>query len=94
MKIYLESNFLLLGSEDAESMDFERSEMTLKELLEVLSRRSTDSPEFLRHDGKDLNPGWDIEVNGRAYAMCDGGLEAMLKDGDKVTIKLILLGGG
>jgi hypothetical protein len=94
MKVYLDSNFLLLGSEDAESMDFERPAITLKELLEALSHRSTDSPEFLRQDGTDLSPGWDIEVNGRAYALCDGGLETLLQDGDTVTIKLMILGGG
>jgi hypothetical protein len=94
MKVYLDSNFLLLGSEDAASMDFKRPAITLKELLEVLSRRSTDSPEFLRRDGTDLSPGWAIEVNGRTYALCDGGLETLLHDGDTVTIKLALLGGG
>lgn len=94
MRIYLESNFLLLGSETIESIDFERPEVTLKELLEALSRRSDDSLEFLRSDGKDLSLDWDIEVNGRSFGLCDGGLEAILKDGDTVTIKLALLGGG
>jgi hypothetical protein len=94
MRIYLESNFLLLGSETIESIDFERPEVSLKELLEALSRRSADSLEFLRSDGKDLNFDWDIEVNGRSFGLCDGGLEAILKNGDTVTIKLALLGGG
>lgn len=94
MRIYLESNFLLLGSETIESIDFERSEVTLKGLLEDLSSRSVDSLEFLRSDGKDLSLDWDIEVNGRSFGLCDGGLEAILKDGDTVTIKLALLGGG
>ena len=94
MRIYLESNFLLLGSETIESIDFERSEVTLKGLLEDLSSRSVDSLEFLRSDGKDLSLDWDIEVNGRSFGLYDGGLEAILKDGDTVTIKLALLGGG
>ncbi|MEJ2066938.1 MAG: hypothetical protein P8Y09_03070 [Deltaproteobacteria bacterium] len=94
MKIYLESNFMLLGSETIESIDFDRSAVTLKELLETLSRRSADSLEFLRSDGKDLSLDWDIEVNGRSFGLCEGGLEALLKDGDTVTIKLALLGGG
>jgi hypothetical protein len=94
MRIYLESNFLLLGSETIESIDFELPEVSLKELLAALSRRSADSLEFLRNDGTDLSLDWDIEVNGRSFGLCDGGLEAILNDGDTVTIKLALLGGG
>jgi hypothetical protein len=94
MRIYLESNFLLLGSETIESIDFEHPEVSLKELLAALSRRSADSLEFLRSDGTNLSLDWDIEVNGRSFGLCDGGLEALLKDGDTVTIKLALLGGG
>ena len=94
MKIYLESNFMLLGSETIDSIDFDGPAVTLKELLGTLSRRSADSLEFLRSDGKDLSLDWDIEVNGRSFGLCDGGLEAALKDGDTVTIKLALLGGG
>jgi molybdopterin converting factor small subunit len=94
MRIYLESNFMLLGSETIESIDFDRLDVTLKELLEALSRRSADSLEFLRSDGKDLSLDWDIEVNGRSFGLYDGGLEAHLKDGDTVAIKLALLGGG
>ena len=94
MKINLESNFMLLGSETIESIDFDHTAVTLKELLEALSRRAADSLEFLRNDGKDLSLDWDIEVNGRSFGLCEGGLEALLKDGDTVTIKLALLGGG
>jgi hypothetical protein len=94
MRIYLESNFMLLGSETIESLDFGRPEVTLKELLGTLSRRSADSLEFLRSDGKDLSLDWGIEVNGRSFGLCDGGLDAILKDGDTVTIRLALLGGG
>jgi hypothetical protein len=94
MRIHLESNFMLLGSETIENIDFDRPAVTLKELLKALSRRSADSLEFLRGDGKDLSLDWAIEVNGRSFGLYDGGLEALLKDGDTVTIKLALLGGG
>lgn len=94
MKIYFESNFMILGSEDIDSMEFEFPEITLKELLETISVRSTNSPEFLNSDGTALSLGWDIEVNGRSFGLCDGGVKTILKDGDKVTIKLDLLGGG
>jgi hypothetical protein len=94
MRIHLESNFMLLGSGTIESIDFELPEVTLKELLAALTSRSADSLEFLRSDGKDLSFDWGIEVNGRSFGLCDGGLKALLKDGDTVTIKLALLGGG
>jgi hypothetical protein len=94
MRIHLESNFMLLGSETIESIDFDLPAVTLKELLKALCRRSADSLEFLRADGTDLSLDWDIEVNGRSFGLCEGGLEALLKDGDTVTIKLALLGGG
>jgi hypothetical protein len=38
MKVYLESNFLLLGSGDVESMDFERSEITLIHHIKTLAK--------------------------------------------------------
>jgi molybdopterin converting factor small subunit len=85
---------MLLGSEDIDNIDFEILEITLRELLEILSHRSTNSPEFLSRDRTSLNPGWDIEVNGRSSALCKEGVKTILKDGDEVTIKLELLGGG
>ena len=94
MKIHLESNFMLLGSEDIESIDFETSEVTLKKLLETISDRSTNSPEFLNRDGTDIAIGWDIAINGRSIGECENGISAVLKDGDKVAINLDLLGGG
>ena len=94
MRIYLESNFMLLGSETIENIDFDRTAVTVKELLEALTHRSANSLEFLRNDGTDLSLDWGIEVNGRSFGLCEGGLEAILRDGDTVTIKLALLGGG
>jgi hypothetical protein len=94
MKIHLESNFMLLGSEDIESIDFETSEVTLKELLETISDRSTNSPEFLNREGTDTAIGWDIAINGRSFSEWEQGISTALKDGDKVAINLDLLGGG
>ena len=94
MKIYLDSNFHLLRSGDLESITFERPEISLKDLLLELSGLSPDSPAFLEHDRTSLMPGWDVEINGRSFALCPGQMEAVLKDGDKVFIRLELLGGG
>jgi len=94
MKINLESNFMLLGSEDIESIDFEAEKVTLRELLEIISDRSTNSPEFLNRDGTDIAIGWEIGINGRPMSECEKGIETVLKEGDRVAINLDLLGGG
>ena len=94
MRINLESNFMLLGSQDIDSIDFASSEITLKELLETISIRSTNSTKFLNRDGTDLAMSWEVEVNGHPLGLCTGGVNTLLKDGDKVRIKLMLLGGG
>lgn len=94
MRIKLESNFMLLGSEDIDGIDFDSHEITLKQLLEAITRRSTHSPQFLNRDKTDLTSGWDIRVNGRAFGMCEQGIDTMMKDGDGVAINIEMLGGG
>ena len=94
MKIHLESNFMLLGTEDIESIDFENPEVSVKMLLETISSRSTNSPEFLNREGSDMAIGWEIGINGRSLGECAEGINTVLKDGDKVAINLDLLGGG
>lgn len=85
---------MLLGSEDIDSIDFASSEITVKELLQAISMRSTNSTKFLNRDGTDLAMSWELEVNGRPLGLCSGGVNTVLKDGDKINIKLMLLGGG
>lgn len=94
MRINLESNFMLLGSQDIDSIDFASSNITLKELLEAISNRATNSTKFLNRDGTGLAMSWEVEVNGHPLGLCAGGVNTILKDGDKVHIKLMLLGGG
>ena len=94
MRINLESNFMLLGSEDIERIDFETTEVTLKGLLEAISSRSTNNPEFLNKDGTDVTIGWDISINGCPLGESERGVNSVLRDGDKVEINLDLLGGG
>ena len=94
MRIHLESNFMLLGLEDIDSIDFDSHEITLKQLLETIGQRSTSSPRFLNRDGTDLAIGWSIGLNGRPFGMCREGIHTILKDGDKVAIHIEMLGGG
>lgn len=94
MRVHLESNFFLLGSQDLESIDFERSDVTLRELLDIVSHRSCEAPEFFLQGRAELSPGWIVEVNGNPLGLYNVGLETILKDGDKVAIKLELICGG
>ena len=95
MKILIESNFILPGLEKAESVDFDETEMTLKEFFEKLSEMTTDRIEFIETDSLQINPeDWEIEINGSPYHQYDEGLEQILKDGDTVGIKIMPIGGG
>jgi len=94
LKINLKSNFMLLGDADIDSIEFDSSEITLRELLDTITRRATNSPGFLNRDGTDLNSGWVIEIEGRSIDMCEKGINTMLKDGASVVINIEMLGGG
>ncbi len=95
MRINLESNFFLLGADgNLEHIDFDRPGITVRDLLDALSRRSSDSPEFFAADATELCPGWTVEVNGNALGLFNDGLETVLQHGDTVAIKLDLICGG
>jgi len=94
MRIILGSNFILLGSEDIDCMVFESQGVTLKDLLATISDRSTNSVEFLNRDGSGPAIDVEIEINVRSLALCSGSVNAVLKDGDKVSIRLMPTGGG
>jgi len=92
--IQLESNFMLLGDRDLASIGFDRPSITLVELLEEISARSSNTMHFLTRDGKGLDEWWMIEVNGCSWAALPNGIKTSLQDGDRVTIKLSLICGG
>jgi hypothetical protein len=94
MKIYLESNFVLLGIPDEASIDIEGAQASLREILEVLSGRSSHPLQFLQRDGRRLAPGWEVRINGQPLEDHEDGPGTILKDGDTVSIKLELLAGG
>lgn len=94
MTITLASNFMLLGDRDITSIDFDRPSVTLAELLDELSGRSTNTTQFFSAGTNVLLEGWELEVNGRAFADLSDGLATVLEDGDRVAITLVLLGGG
>jgi molybdopterin converting factor small subunit len=95
MRINLRSNFVLPGLEGEESLELDRSGLTLREFLEELSRRAPIRIEYVRPGAGTLDPDeWEVEVNGVSYQSCGAGLETLLKDGDTVTIRILALGGG
>ncbi len=75
-------------------MEIEGEQITLRQLLETVSRLSPDAPEFFAPGGRDVSPGWIVEVNGNALGLFNVGLETVLKEGDRVSIKLELICGG
>jgi hypothetical protein len=95
MKINIKSNFVVPGLEDKESLDLDRPILTLRELLDELSRRAPIRVEYVRPGAKTLDPDeWEIDINAVPYQKCKAGLETLLIDGDTVTIKILALGGG
>ena len=96
MKINVKSNFVVPGLEDREDVEFDRTEVTLRQLLEELQRLAAPSPiEYVKPGARALDPDdWEVEINGLPYQKCDRELETPLKEGDTVTIKIMALGGG
>ena len=95
MRIHIKSNFFVPGLENEESVDFDRTEMTLRKFLDELSRMSPDRVEYVEPGAKALDPDdWEVDINGTPYQNYPGGLESPIKDGDTVTIRILAQGGG
>ena len=95
MKVHIKSNFFVPGLEKRDDIDFDQSQMTLREFLEKLSKLSPTSIEYVRPGAELLDPDdWEVEINGTPYQYCSDGLRTSLKDGDTVTIKILAFGGG
>ena len=93
VKIFLESNFKLLGSHNIDSIDLDCLEMPLRDFLKTMSNRSTKSPEYLTDDGSDVDGLFQVHVNGRMLSLCEEGLNTVLRDGDTVAICMNVLEG-
>jgi len=85
---------MLLGDADIDSVEFDSPEITLRELLDTIGSRATNSPRFLNRDGTDLNIGWVVEVDGRSFDLFENGVDTIINDGAKVIINIEMLGGG
>ena len=95
VKIYIKSNFFVPGLEHEESIDLDRSRMTLREFLEELSMRAPKPIEYVRPGAEVLDPDdWEVDINDIPYQNCHDGLETYLNNGDAVTIRIMAFGGG
>jgi hypothetical protein len=95
MRIHIKSNFLVPGLENEESIDFSKTEITLREFLDRLSVMSPDRVEYIEPGAKVLDPDdWEVDINGIPYQNDPSGLESLLKEGDTVTIRILAQGGG
>ena len=96
MRVHIKSNFVVPGLEDREDIDLDRTEISLRQLLEELQRLAAPSPiEYVRPGAHHLDPDdWEVDINDLPYEKCGRELETLLKDGDTVTIRILALGGG
>lgn len=94
MKVRIESNFVIPGLQDTE-LDFNEEKVTLRRVLDEISQRSQGEIVFFgtKRDHLDVDE-WEVEVNGVPHYACSGQLETSVSDGDLVTIRIVILGGG
>ena len=89
MKITLKSTFNL------NETDFETQSVTLSALLDELSNnQKLTKIEFFDSESGEAYPDCEVLVNGQSYRLLADGLDAKLKDGDKIEIIMFTLAGG
>ena len=77
--------------------EIETQGTTLGSLLDELSRqyKPADGDDFYDSDTGEVFPDCDVVLNGKSYRVIPDGLNAELKDGDKLEIiQLFMLVGG
>lgn len=95
MKILTQSNFVIPGLEGEESLELSGLEITLGDFFKELSKRSPDPLEYVEPGADRLDPDdWEVDINDIPYQDYEEGLEKTLKDGDRVTIRIMAQGGG
>ena len=95
MKILTQSNFVIPGLEGEESLELSGLEITLGDFFKELSKRSPDPLEYVEPGADRLDPDdWEADINDIPYQDYEEGLEKTLKDGDRVTIRIMAQGGG
>ena len=75
---------------------FEMSSGTLRDLLLKLFAATPVSKEIIDPRTGDVTPDgvFEVSLNGVSYNRLADGLETQMRDGDTLTLALILIGGG
>jgi hypothetical protein len=95
MWICVESNFLVPGLEEADGVEIDLPVVTLRQFLNLLSAKAPTPLEYVKPGASAVDPyEWEVEINGSPYQQHEGCLDAVLKDGDTVTIRIVPIGGG
>ena len=89
MKIEIVSNFVIPGLEDQDGIYMDKPRVTLRELLEELSLRSSGRVEYIKPSTGAVDPmNFLIEVNGLPIQDTRESLEVLLNEGDLSLIHI------
>lgn len=93
MRIRIESNFVIPGlrSDELELGDG----ATVRRVLNEITGITDGSIEFFPRGCDKLDPDdWEVDLNGVPSYACEGQLERSVADGDVITIRIVVTGGG
>ncbi len=95
MRIVLKSNFDVAGIFEKGYVELDGSDVTLRQLLDHLSRQTKGTMELISPKTREVNPeDFSVSLNGMEYPFLPGRLETKLKDGDVAEVSITVLGGG
>ncbi len=94
MKINVTSNIFLPGIEGRGSVELDRPGITVREFLEELAAMAGPGKvQYVRPGSPVVEDDWEVKINDVDVADW-GGLDSGLKDGDTVTVNMLIIGGG
>lgn len=93
MKVRLDTNFEIPGMHGNE-LEI-KDDATIRDVLGEITRIANGRIEFYRHGSNNLETeDWEVEVNGVPHYACDHQLETPVLDGNLITLRLVVIGGG
>ena len=93
MKIRIESNFVIPGISGDEVEIKDGS--TVRQVLDEIVRLGNGRIEFFRPGLDKLDPDdWEVDINGVPSYASGGQMEKPVMDGDVITIRIVVIGGG
>lgn len=88
--VLVESNFDL----GRDSLELPGESVSLKKLLTELGQLQQPAVDFFDRMTGDVDELFLVSINGQEYKDLPGRLNLALKDGDRVRIEVVILGGG